>query len=368
MRDPIRWFKCKLKPPKKPKITKRRLESTSPRKKGKKKSKSNVTFDTAGSETGSDTALEAIYHGKDVRLKTRSRSRSSSKEKGQPLQSTVAITFCEEDNEYVEMQVENEMDFLSNEDGNSSSEEEGEISFNNNASRTDRRANLQLEMMETVVPVPELDGMKRGKQKDEEEDKEARIVSKTVEKIKELMEAGGYFSKEAKTRQHNRNSEKNKATGESKDRDKHTVTQNNLAENSNGLLVENSLSESTIYKNAVLPVSNNQITVKDVELALTQLNEVEGKEEGKIGKNRESTSEEEELINTSDETTNEQINTFLLDVRNNLNPEPNFIGGRVPERNFVDQPQPSTSRQPTQAIRSAIVRPPPQQNNGSSLE
>ena len=82
-----------------------------------------------------------------------------------------------------------------------------------------------------------------------------------------------------------------------------------------------SSSESTIYKNVVEPAVG-PIRVQDVQVALDDImgrpasaeqHNCSGESCGTI------ISSEEELINTSDENSNEQINAFLLDVRKEVN-------------------------------------------------
>ena len=81
----------------------------------------------------------------------------------------ISVTFREEDNEFVEMEVENDNEFMSNEE-DSEEEEEGEISFNNNAST------LRAVEEEVSQKCNEMD-----------EERENTLISKTVEKIKEII-------------------------------------------------------------------------------------------------------------------------------------------------------------------------------------
>ena len=85
---------------------------------------------------------------------------------------TTIANFREDEDEYVQMEVENENKFLSNVEDESDEEEEGEISFNNNALRA-------VEVEETIAPVPE-DFIRLQKKEEAEKDREARIISKTV--------------------------------------------------------------------------------------------------------------------------------------------------------------------------------------------
>ena len=277
-----------------------------------------------------------------------------------PRSNAEVTTFREEDNEFVEMDVQTEEEFLSNEDTNDESdEEEGEISFNNN-STTKRSSETDNEEVETIMPILEEFERLKNKQKkifESDEDRENRIVSKTVERLKEFMAKGDYLKKTVNDTRENKNKETQKVNTGKKSFGK--IPQNEK-ETTDQIKAVSSNSESTIYQEAVQP--QRRFEVRDIQKALNKVNhgELENSQDVEISQERRgSTSSEEELINTSDETaTQDQISTFLLDVRNNADKNVDVIAGG--EKNVLDQVRPSMSQAPTQPlIRSAVVRPPP---------
>ena len=111
-----------------------------------------------------------------------------------------AVCFQEDENEFVDMEVEGQDDFPSTDedDGKNvndnlqsqqSSNEEGEISFNNNASRV-MSSEMSGENYQTKSNVKE---SKTQSTWESEEEHENRIITKTVQKLQELMAAGGYL-------------------------------------------------------------------------------------------------------------------------------------------------------------------------------
>ena len=214
---------------------------------------------------------------------------------------TTTVTFQESENELMQMAVEENLDFLDDMDEGDSEEEEGEISFNNNASTLrrseDRRAGKQNKSQdletETVTPV-DLDHESSSKQtRETDEERENRIVSKTFEKLRDLMTQGGYFTKNS-TEAH----QKKPKTGRSSSEGKSEV------------IACNSTSESTIYHDAIQPANqtDNRVTLKDLNNALKQVKTT-------MNNKRDSSSSEEEVVNTSDESMGEQVNNFLNNIR-----------------------------------------------------
>ena len=270
---------------------------------------------------------------------------------------TTSVNFREEDNEFVEMEVNDDNDFLSTEEDseNEDDREDGEISFNNNASRS---TNQQSEN-ETIMPVPrevELQTEKTIKQAKMDLEREERIVKKTVEKLKEFMTSGDHFKRNASCSNQRDNSddkgkaskEKGKSGKSGKLGDNCSLIQQNCGRMNAPIQIEGSSSESTIYQGAVKPLQTPTVkfSQQDVQNAL---NEVNGQRKGEEG-----SSSEDELINTSDESTQDQINTFLIDVRQNLNGDDIHISDRcAPD---VDRPIaiPTTSRDTTYASRQPI--------------
>ena len=132
-------------------VNKRKL--TSPRKKGKGKSKilksSEMVEATASSAQGSNEKCLTV------------------------------VCFQEEDDEFVEMNVENEDEFPSeNEEkekdqDNSSEEEDGEISFSNNASV--EKQNVESQRVSSKVTE-----LKQAQKVETDEERETRIINKTV--------------------------------------------------------------------------------------------------------------------------------------------------------------------------------------------
>ena len=174
------------------KLDRKRRNQTTPRKIKNKRCKKQV--EEPEEEVSEDEQIEDTSH-------------SGSNEIDEDPDTVVTVRFREEDNEYVEMQVENDLEDFPGEMDEENSEdemEEGEISFNNNASRTTRQQGSSVTQDQGKVKKVE-------EPKLSEEDREARIVSKTVEKLKEIFTSGGYLVKGVQqTNQEKRQKDKEK--------------------------------------------------------------------------------------------------------------------------------------------------------------
>ena len=158
-----------------------------------------------------------------------------------------AVSFHEDNDEYVEMHV-NEDDFECMEEDNFidqmvEDEIDWEVSFNNNATARS--------MTVTYPPPEELMKKGGGSKGETEEEKEMRIVNKTVAKLKEFMTAGNYLKQDV-TRQV---IIPKTSTGKSPKRSS-TIKQGGV------LNPRESVSESTIYQNAVQPVERPRQDIK----------------------------------------------------------------------------------------------------------
>ena len=291
-------------------------KTTSPRKKGKAREKLHKCLDQENSSNEEDIL-----------------GTESSRPK-------VTVCFREEDNEYVEMDIENEDEFPAvegNDDDNvnelitqsSSEEEDGEISFNNNSSAQG-------------VLKKTLDKSKDSKKKEElekkrisetDEERETRIVNKTMERLQAMLASGGYFKDKPNPQVLKSGPARPRDIG--KARGKGKVTE---------VSVNESLSESTIYQGTVQPakaLDNDQGPCLSITNQPNLL--------------RFSSSSEDEPINTPEEQVGdaklaEKTSDFLTCIRNcNDN-------GKIPGLR-ADEPQPSTSRNPQGGIPREAFRP-----------
>ena len=238
---------------------------------------------------------------------------------------TVTVTFKESENEYVEMDVNADQDFLSGgeegevmdmESNSEEEEEELEISFNNNATRQTPETKGTNGRSEEMPTNPKSAKISASKEESDEE-RENRIVNKTVAKLQQLMAAGGYM-------QHSVVDEDKEVRKAAAEKRKGKEVQNNVK----GLEVSQSVSESMIYNNAIEPAGsiNN----------------------GDNGPLQVSTSSDEEFINTSNESGQsndhiEQVECFINNVRSQITPMKETSG----------DPVPSTSR----GVKSAVQCP-----------
>ena len=276
--------------------SKKRRKVNSPRKKNKGKSRKDVKFDISAKDLAeSGTSSENQEQG-DRRI-----AKYKEVTEPPPQLSTdegVTVTFCEDENDFVTMNV-NDQEFDSN-NGESEEDEEmedGEISFNNNASTIRSRS-------DRTPPVQE-----PTKRKESEEDREIRIVNKTVERLQKIMAAGGYFKQ-------NVSKDIPKPPGKSNSPTK----SKSFKEVSNGngnepVKLTDSNSESTIYQGAVNPASK-PITIQQVQAALDSVNQGENLNgEIIVGV---SGSSDDDLVDTSGESVPEQISNYLDNARQSI--------------------------------------------------
>ena len=248
------------------------------------------------------------------------------------------VTFNEDDN-IVEMEVdssefpsegEEEIETVTTPVHEDSSSEEGEISFNNNAT-TDGR------LKSKVVKVDKGRSSEGGSgtvvdkgtvEEESEEDRENGIISKTVARLQEIMAAGGYMNNNAvKAISENSRDKAKEQTKRKTGRDLESSTNNH-----EGKLVDGSASESTIYK-VVVQAEQEKNVVPDVERRVS------------------SSSDEDNAINVSEETVDlnndAQIMEFLKHARNNFDNENTIVETRRDEQRqsrILDPARPSTSR------------------------
>ena len=271
-------------------------------------------------------------------------------------QRTFAVRFQEGEDEFVDMEIEDENQFPSeeeNEEENSkddSSEEEGEISFNNNASRV-REPELSTER----APKPKLINENENKGQEESNiERENRIIAKTVAKLQEMMAAGGYFRnplREEVMKEIRKPEKRQNEKGKSTNNDKNNKVP--ICE------LTKSVSESTIYQNAVEPAKDVEKIV-DVINVKTSNNVAEEHDQvnteigvaGQPNMLRVSTSSEEELGDVGEIIYRQNdVGQKITDFLNQLRYGKDEINTRV---NIADEgPQPSTSR----GIRSAVQIP-----------
>ena len=254
----------------------------------------------------------------------------SAERSGSNKEDAPAVTFGEEENEYVEMEVQGEDEFLNEIEGNetenneketdSSDEEDGEVSFNNNASLREQTDSSIKKKCKTSDA-----NQNSGRQftRSEEEERESRIINRTVEKLQELMASGGYFFKPVP------------AKGKGEPRLSKDLGTKGKWLNCTQVEPCGSTSESTIYKNAVkpfnpgdnLPYVDDLLTLANLPANLLRIS---------------SSSEEEEHPGTDigDQTNmSNQINEFLCQVRNTTHNDANVSGAAGHA-----EPIPSTSR------------------------
>ena len=230
-----------------------------------------------------------------------------------------AVSFHEDNDEYVEMHV-NEDDFECMEEDDFidqmvEDELDREVSFNNNATARS--------MTVTTPPPEELMKKGGGSKGETEEEKEMRIVNKTVVKLKEFMTAGNYLKQDV-TRQV---IIPKTSTGKSPKRSS-TIKQGGV------LNPCESVSESTTYQNAVQPAErpredikllvheekdNGSIfttqAVKDA-LELLRVSNYSSSNVNPSNLMRESGSSDDEPVTSSGESNlQEQINMYLNNAR-----------------------------------------------------
>ena len=260
------------------------------------------------------------------------------------------VRFQENEDEYVEMEVEDESEFPITNNGEAnfgeenmvnseSSEEEGEISFNNNANRVE----VGLTIGETSMANKQNNGYgnKRQQKEESETDKENRIIIKTVQKLQEMMAAGGYFNNPVRV--DDKEQAKGRVPAHSSKNTRNTEGknfQNQEKECASFHEADRSISESTIYQNAVQPAEGEKDLVNVINVCDDKIEVGQPCTKDRSNDLRVSTSSEEELINSSDENLkdtplDDKIVSFLVNLRNNAN---------TTELNVVGEPQPSTLR------------------------
>ena len=241
----------------------------------------------------------------------------SAEESSSEKDETAAVRFREGENEFVEMEVQGDDEFFSEmegqeidnnqKDSESTDEEDGEISFNNNALIVDSNTSVRktFNAKESQLPY----GVET--KFNEEEEKENQIINKTVQKLQELMAAGGYFVQPVPA----------KGKGEPK-MSKNTGTKGKP--NEMGLELCNSNSESTIYQGAVKPYLADK-EQHNIDELLTLANPP-------TSILRISSSSEEDEATQADKVDQvnmgNDINNFLNDVRRTANVT-NFTGERA---------------------------------------
>ena len=239
---------------------------------------------------------------------------------------STTVTFREDENEYVVMTV-NDNEFPGIEMNTQSDEEDGEISFNNNSIRR-----------EETMTMPDFHARPKHKHNEiaeSEEERETCIINKTVAKLQQIITAGGFLKQDAKhaiqdisTSEQGMNSmnatieysnegtEKKEARAKLiTNRPQNKSIRNKPKSDVMPTTAAASNSESTIYHNAVQPacLEMGNITAKDIETALNTV------EVAKLGGNPLRESSDDDVINTSDGSTQDnQIAEFLNNARNEL--------------------------------------------------
>ena len=154
-----------------------------------RKGRKRKNFEKGKNKAGKDSKKK----GKKSKGMQSEMNESSKDEEINETQHSTMVIFNEEEN-VIQMRVIDQSEFPSDKEGvtelpevqDSSEEEEGEISFNNNASVARKTESLQ--------PCTSRSGMNERSKKELEEERENRIISKTVAKLQEIMMAGGYFN------------------------------------------------------------------------------------------------------------------------------------------------------------------------------
>ena len=327
----------------------KRKGKTSPRKISKGKSKSpkmsavevfeisEVDLAEAGSSTAHQESLSEVsdHQGRKVIVRNPPREGDGR---------TTAVTFREENNEFVEMQVEDHVFDSADEinEQNPEEEDEAEISFNNNASLARGTVKNNVPFIPMNLPnVVETD-----------EEREARIVDRTVAKLKEIMTTGGYLKQDV-----------NNQRAVVPKSGKSPTTANSISKK---ISSQASNSESTIYKNAVEP-AKHIFTTHDIQMAI----DTSGQANADNVLRNSGSSDEGMMallnVNSSDESVlaNEQIDLYLSNSRNefdnNLFPDTTQTPRRNNVRSEVHIPMATlqgeqTGQQPPQ---QPVAPPPP---------